>query len=449
VSVRFPEGFLWGAATSAYQIEGAWDEDGKGPSIWDVFTHTPGKILDGSTGDVACDHYHRYREDVELLARLGLSAYRFSISWPRVLPRGVGEVNPRGLDFYDRLVDALCQHRIRPFVTLYHWDLPQALQEQGGWENRTTAEAFAEFAAIVARRIGDRVHAWITLNEPLSVVVAGYLLGLHPPAKQDPKAAAQVSHHLNLAHGLAVRALRSQCSSTPVGITHVSLPVYPASTAPEDVEAAKRWDTLVNRWFWEPSWKGRYPAEAWDLLGPLVPEMRPEDEAILSERSDFFGHNSYTRAVVRADPAVPLIGAVQVPQSGRPHTAMGWEVYPDHLYDSLVRIARDYAPPAIFITENGASYPDVVEQGRVPDSERVAYLRAHLLRAARAIQAGVPLKGYFCWSLLDNFEWTFGYTQRFGIVYVDYATQQRIIKDSGYFFASVGQNNAVEEGEER
>ncbi|GIW43804.1 MAG: beta-glucosidase [Candidatus Binatia bacterium] len=441
----FPDGFLWGAATSAYQIEGAWNEDGKGPSIWDVFAHTPGKILDGSTGDVACDHYHRYREDVALMADLGLHAYRFSISWPRVLPTGRGPLNPKGLDFYDRLVDSLCEHRITPFATLYHWDLPQALQETGGWESRETAQAFADYAAIVTRRLGDRIRHWITLNEPLAVVVAGYVLGIHPPGRQDPKVAAQVSHHLNLGHALAVRAIRSVAPTASVGITHVALPVYPASPSEADHQAAHRWDCFVNRWFWEPSLTGHYPAEGWELLGPMVPDVAPGDEELLQEAIDFFGHNSYTRAVVRADAGVPILGAVPVPQTGKPHTGMGWEVYPDHLYDSLSRIHRDYRPPAIFITENGAAYPDELRNGQVLDPERVSYLREHLLRAARAIADGVPLRGYFCWSLLDNFEWTFGYTQRFGIVYVDFGSQKRVIKQSGYFFSQVARSNAVQD----
>lgn len=441
----FPRGFFWGTATSAYQIEGAWNEDGKGPSIWDTFSHTPGKIIDGSTGDTACDHYHRYREDIELMVRLRLNAYRFSISWPRVLPTGRGAVNVAGLDFYDRLVDTLCEHRIEPFVTLYHWDLPQSLQDVGGWETRDTASAFADYVSIVAQRLGDRVRHWITLNEPLAVVVAGYVLGIHPPGKQDPRAAAQVSHHLNVAHSLAVQTLRASCPVAKVGITHVALPVYPASSSPEDRAAAQRWDCLVNRWFWEPSLVGRYPTEGLELLAELAPQFAPGDEDLLCEPVDFFGHNSYTRAVVRSEPQVPLVGAVQVPQPGRPHTSMGWEVYPDHLYDSLLRIARDYSPKAIVITENGAAYPDELRDGRVADLERIQYLRDHLVRAARAIAAGVPLQGYFCWSLLDNFEWTYGYTQRFGIVYVDFGTQQRIIKDSGYFYSRVAAHNGLAE----
>ncbi len=443
--VVFPQGFFWGTATSAYQIEGAWNEEGKGPSIWDVFSHTPGKILDGSTGDTACDHYHRYQEDIALMARLGLNAYRFSVSWPRVLPEGQGTVNSLGLDFYDRLVDALCECGIEPFVTLYHWDLPQALQDGGGWEARNTALAFADYVSVVASRLGDRVHHWITLNEPLAVVVAGYVLGIHPPAKQQPHAAVQVSHHLNVAHSLAVQVLRGLCPASKVGITHVSLPVYPASESSEDQAAAQRFDCLVNRWFWEPSLTGQYPVEGWELLAEFVPQTDAGDEELLRVPIDFFGHNSYTRAVVRNDPSVPLVGASQVPQVGRPHTGMGWEVYPDHLYDSLLRITKDYRPPAIFVTENGAAYPDEVQAGRVADVQRVHYLREHLVRAGRAIAAGVPLQGYFCWSLLDNFEWTYGYTQRFGIVYVDFDTQQRIVKDSGYFYSRIASHNELEE----
>jgi len=441
--MRFPDSFVWGAATSAYQIEGAWNEDGKGPSIWDTFAHTPGRIWNGDTGDVACDHYHRYREDVALMKRLNLGAYRFSISWPRVLPAGKGAVNLPGLDFYDRLVDELCRHEIRPVATLFHWDLPQALEDAGGWAARETAAWFAEFARVVAERLGDRIALWITLNEPLAFVLAGHILGIHAPGKQDPKTALQVAHHLNLGHARAVRALRSVTPRVPVGITHVSLPVYPASSGEADVLAARRTDGFVNRWFWEPSLRGWYPQDVWSELGEFAPQVDGHDEQEFAVKIDFFGHNSYTRLVMRDEPSLPVVRAAQVRQEGRPHTDMDWEVYPQHLYDSLTRIHRDYGPIDIWITENGAAYPDVVENGRVADPARRDYLEQHLREAGRALADGVPLRGYFCWSLLDNFEWNFGFSKRFGLVYVDFSTQARIVKDSGWFFAEVAATHAL------
>jgi len=439
---RFPQGFLWGAATAAYQIEGAHDADGKRPSIWDTFSHTPGNIERGETGDIACDHYHRYRDDVALMREIGLNAYRFSVSWPRVLPAGSGAPNRAGLDFYDRLVDALVANRIRPFVTLYHWDLPQALEDRGGWGARDTAAAFGEYAALMGRTLGDRVKDWITLNEPLATTTAGYIFGVHAPGKQDPRLAFQVSHHLNLAHGAAVRALRAAVPGANVGITHVSLPVYPASDSDADRAAARRYDGFANRWYWEPSLKGRYPQDILERLGPLAPAIEPGDLERVSPPIDFFGHNSYTRAIVRDDPVSVLTGVSQVPGPG-PRTEMDWEIYPDHLSDSLTRITRDYAAPVIYITENGAAFADTVTDGKVDDTERTDYLRTHLTAAHRAIESGVNLRGYFCWSLLDNFEWAYGYGKRFGLVHVDYATQRRIIKASGRFFAKVAGENGL------
>jgi beta-glucosidase len=441
--LKFPDGFLWGTATAAYQIEGGHDADGKGPSIWDTFSHVPGRIFENHNGDVACDHYHRYRDDVALMADLGLNAYRFSVSWPRVIPRGTGAPNPQGLDFYSKLVDALLERQIRPFITLYHWDLPQALDDRGGWGARATAAAFGDYAALMGRTLGDRVKDWITLNEPLAVTAAGYIFGILAPGKQDPQLAFQVSHHLNLAHGHAVRALRATVPHSHVGVTHVSMPVYPATDSEADRLAAQRYDAVANRWYWEPALIGSYPAEVLERLGPLTPKMDAGDLQLLSPAIDFFGHNSYTRAVVKDDPAAALMGATQVPQDDKPKTEMGWEVYPDHLYDALTRITRDYDAPAIYITENGAAYADEVVNGAVDDPQRTAYLRAHLTAAHRAIQDGARLRGYFCWSLLDNFEWSFGYSKRFGIVHVDYTTQRRIVKASGRFFSDVARRNGI------
>ena len=439
---HFPAGFLWGTATSAYQIEGAHDTDGKGGSIWDTFAHTPGKIHQEQTGDVACDHYRRYREDVALMADLGLNAYRFSVSWPRVLPSGDGASNPTGLDFYHRLVDALLERGIRPFVTLYHWDLPQALEDRGGWGTRATAAAFSEYAALVGRALGDRVQDWITLNEPLAIAAGGYIFGILAPGKIDPRLAFQVSHHLNLAHGEAVRALRAEVRGARVGITHVSMPAYPVSDSEADRLAAHRFDGFTNRWYWEPTLAGTYPADVLERLGPLAPRMAPGDADRIAPAIDFFGHNSYSRAIVQDDPGSALLGARQVPPSG-PTTEMGWEVYPEHLYDSLTRITRDYGAPDIYITENGAAYPDELTDGAVRDPRRTEYLRTHLDAARRAIADGVKLRGYFCWSLLDNFEWAHGYSKRFGLVYVDFATQRRTVKDSGRFFSEVARRNSL------
>jgi beta-glucosidase len=439
----FPDGFLWGTATAAYQIEGASTAEGKGPSIWDTFSHTPGKIYQDQNGDTACDHYHRYREDVAIMADLGINAYRFSVSWPRVIPSGNGAANQPGLDFYSRLVDALLEHRIRPFVTLYHWDLPQALEERGGWGARDTATAFGDYAALMGRTLGDRAKDWITLNEPLASTTAGYVFGIHAPGKQDPQLAFQVSHHLNLAHGHAVRALRATVPGARVGITQVSMPVYPASPSAADQQAARRFDGFVNRWYWDPVWRGAYPADILERLGPIAPTIEDGDLQLLSPPIDFFGHNSYTRAIVKDDPGSMLLGATQVPAEGKPQTEMGWEVYPDHLYDALTRITRDYGAPEIYITENGAAFPDAVVHGAVDDPQRTDYLRTHLSAAHRAIQDGAKLRGYFCWSLLDNFEWSFGYSKRFGIVHVDYPTQRRIVKASGRFFGEVARRNGL------
>src|SRR5215470_12412124 len=382
---RFPDGFLWGAATAAYQIEGAHDADGKGPSIWDTFSHVPGRIETGEDGDVACDHYHRYREDVALIADIGLSAYRFSTSWPRVLPSGAGSANPKGLDFYNRLVDALLERRITPFITLYHWDLPQALQDRGGWGNREIAGWFGEYAALMGRTLGDRVKHWITFNEPFAFIVIGHIWGQHAPGRKDPALAFQSSHHMNLAHGEAVRALRSTVPASVIGITQVSLPAYPASASEADRLAARRFDGFVNRWYWEPPLLGKYPADVVERLGSIAPRIEPGDLERLAPPIDFFGHNSYSRAVVRDDPESALMGAKQI-KTDNPATAMGWEIYPEHLYEALTRITRDYGAPDIYITENGAAFEDRVVGGQVDDPQRTDYLRRHLAACQRAIR---------------------------------------------------------------
>lgn len=449
----FPKGFIWGSATSAYQVEGASREDGRGESIWDRFASVPGNIADGSTGDVACDHYHRWREDLDLLQALGHRAYRFSIAWPRVLPCGRGPINERGLDFYSRLVDGLLERDITPFVTLYHWDLPQALEDEGGWTSRATAEAFAAYADVVSRALGNRVRDWITHNEPWCASVLGHRTGLQAPGVRDARAAITASHHLLLSHGLAVPILRRNCPNARVGIALNLASCTPASPSPEDADAARRRDGDLNRWFLDALYRGQYPADiVADAIraGVLPPEGMPcvkdGDLGIIGQRLDFLGVNYYFRLVERSS---AIADANDHPRTVHvaprsEWTEMGWEVYPDGLFETLVRTHLEYRPPAMLVTENGASYstaPD--EHRRVADRARIRYLESHLVAAQRAIEVGVPLRGYFAWSLLDNFEWQCGYTQRFGLCWVDYATGERIPKDSARFYKRVIEENAV------
>jgi beta-glucosidase len=437
---RFPDGFVWGTATASYQIEGGRDE--RGDCIWDTFCRWPGKVVEGHTGDVADDHYHRFREDVALMADLGMRAYRFSVSWPRVLPSGAGRPSEVGLDFYDRLVDELLAHDIAPFVTLYHWDLPVALQNLGGWAARDTAQRYADYAALVAGRLGDRVGHWITHNEPWVVAFLGNYTGIHAPGWEDLGLALQVAHHVLYSHGLAVPAIRAASPNAQVGITLNFSPAYPASESPEDVAAARRHDGQANRWFTDPLYRGEYPADMWDLYGHLVPRVAPGDMDVIRRPIDFLGVNYYTRAVIRHEPGAHLDYA-SVRPAGE-YTAMDWEVYPRALTDLLVRLHRDYSPGSLYITENGAAYEDVpTAEGQVHDPERTAYYRLHLNACLDAIAQGVPLDGYFAWSLMDNFEWAYGYTRRFGLVYVDFDTQARTPKDSARYYASVVRTNTV------
>lgn len=442
-TLSFPEGFIWGTATSAYQIEGAWNEDGRGLSIWDTFCRQPGKIWQGQNGDVAADHYHRWREDVGLMAELGLKAYRFSIAWPRVLPQGSGPVNAPGLDFYDRLVDALLEKGITPFPTLFHWDLPQALQDKGGWTKRETAERFAEYAGIVGKRLGDRVTYWITHNEPAVAALEGHYTGQHAPGIKNPLSAAWAYRHLMLSHGLAVQALRASAGRPiQVGITLNLSPVHPASDSPQDVKAARRYDGLLNRMFLDPVLHGKFPRDIEKIFGLLF-KVNQEDLRTIATPIDFLGVNYYTRAVVRHDPGVPFIQASEIRPEGSDYSEM-WEIYPPGIYELLTRIWTDYRPANILITENGVPVPDVLEpDGRVRDVRRIAYLRDHLTQVHRAISEGVPVRGYFVWSLLDNFEWALGYRMRFGLIYVNYETLERTIKDSGRWYAGVIQDNAL------
>jgi len=438
-SLTFPDDFLWGAATAAYQIEGAWNEDGKGESIWDRFCHTPDHIENDDTGDVACDHYHRWREDVALMQRLGLPAYRFSVSWPRVIPAGRGAVNPPGLDFYDRLVDALLVAGIQPFLTLYHWDLPQALQDRGGWGARDTCGYFADYADRLARRLGDRVRHWATFNEPWVVAFVGHQYGWHAPGLQDEALTLQVAHHLLVAHGLATQALRAADARLQVGIVLNTRPVEPATDLEPDRVLADQYWQRNEGWFLDPLLRAEYPPAAWEDYGDRRPAVQPGDMSLIAQPLDWLGVNYYSRGVAQG-------GQLLDPVPGSDYTDMGWEIHAPALRRLLVRLKRDYPVPPLYITENGAAFPDQVSpDGRVHDPRRIAYLRDHLIQARLAIADGVDLRGYFVWSLLDNFEWAHGYAKRFGLIYVDYATQQRIVKDSGEWYARVIAHNGVEE----
>lgn len=444
--ITFPDDFVWGAATSAYQVEGAWNEDGKGPSIWDTFSHTPGRIANGDTGDVTVDHYHRFPEDVNLMVELGLKAYRFSVAWSRIQPSGTGAANPAGLDFYDRLVDELLAKQIEPYLCLFHYDLPQPLQDKGGWPNRDTAFAFAEYARLVSERLSDRVKIWMTHNEPWVVAFAGYFSGEHAPGIKDPPAGFKAIHHLLLSHGLAAEAIRAEARQpVKVGITLNLNPVFPASDSRKDQEAAKRIDTVLNRSVLDPLLKGTSPMQeilAVRLL--LTGVIKPGDLKKVRDL-DILGINYYTRTVVKDDPSFPVVAASQVYPEGNEYSGM-WEIYPEGLYTLLKRIWDDYQPKCeILITENGVPVPDGKDyDGRVRDERRIRYLSSHLDQVHRAIQDGIPVKGYFHWTLLDNFEWAYGFAPRFGLVYVDYKSLQRTIKDSGRWFAQVIRENGFE-----
>lgn len=455
----FPDGFLWGVATSAYQIEGATRERGRGESIWDRFASVPGNIQDGSDGSVACDHFHRWREDLALMKRLGVRSYRFSVAWARVMPRGHGAVNQAGLDFYDALVDRMLEEGIRPFATLNHWDLPQALQDAGGWPERRTAEAFVAYAEAVSMRLGDRVRDWTTHNEPWCIATLGHELGMHAPGVRDPVAALRTSHHLLLSHGWAVPVLRRNSPDARVGIVLNLAPPYPASESRADREASRRFDGQFNRWYLDPIFLGRYPPDAVEdrvrdghLPDGAMPWIQPADLAAIAAPIDYLGINYYSRAVLRSDRIPEAENAprtiVEDPPEAR--TDMGWEVHPPGLHDLLLRIHRDYRPPVIHVTECGAAFDDGPgADGRIRDDRRVEFLRGHLLAAHRAIADGVPLAGFFVWTLLDNFEWQHGYTRRFGVVWTDRETLERIPKDSALWYRDVIAANAVEDAAPR
>jgi beta-glucosidase len=423
--------FIWGAATAAYQIEGAADEDGRGESVWDRFCATPGKVRNGDSGAVACDFYHRYPQDIELMRDLGLDAFRFSIAWPRVLPEGRGRVNEAGLDFYDRLVDDLLAAGITPFPTLFHWDTPQALEDAGGWPERATAEAFVEYADVVSARLGDRISHWTTHNEPWVVAWIGYAWGQHAPGRTSETDAVAAAHHLLLSHGWAVDVLRIASPEAEVGIVLNLEHVDPASDSPADMDAAREMDGTANRWFLDPLFKGEYPS---DLR--YAPPVHDGDLAAISRPIDFLGVNNYFRYVVRAGSNGDGPQTVKDPDA--PMTDMGWEVHPEGLHKLLMRVARDYAPTGMYVTENGAAYGDIRgHDGAVHDPERTSFLQAHIDAVLRASEDGAPMKGYFVWSFLDNFEWSLGYSKRFGIVYVDYPTLERVPKDSFYWYRNL------------
>jgi beta-glucosidase len=435
--------FVWGAATAAYQIEGAVREDGRGESIWDRYSHTPGRVANGDTGDVACDHYHRFREDVALMRDLGLKAYRFSIAWPRIFPNGDGRLNPAGLDFYSRLVDALLEADITPYATLYHWDLPQALEDRGGWPDLETADRFGDYAAACFEALGDRVETWITLNEPWCTACLGYLYGSQAPGRTDERAAYAAGHTLMVAHGLAVQRFRDICPDGRIGLTVNLSPHHPATDSAEDRAAARRADA-GNGWFLDPVFCGDYPAEMRRAFGDLLPAFTAEQRAAVQSPIDFVGVNYYFRSVVGDDPEGSGFHTRWSPPAGRPETAMGWEIYPEGIAELLLWLADRYDNPPVYITENGAAFEDTVgDDGRVHDEQRRAYIEQHLEAVFKARERGVDVRGYFAWSLLDNFEWSYGYDKRFGIVRVDYDTQKRTPKNSALWYSDVIRRNGV------
>jgi beta-glucosidase len=447
--LRFPPKFLWGTATSAYQIEGAASEDGREPSIWDTFSHTPGRVHNHDNGDRAADHYHRYREDVQLMAELGLRAYRFSVAWPRVQPHGRGPANQRGLDFYKRLVDRLLEVGIEPWLTLYHWDLPQALEDAGGWPARSTAERFADYAQLVYGALHDRVRYWTTHNEPFCAAFVGYGSGRHAPGRRDGAAAIRAAHHLLLSHGLAVAAMRAANPGNELGITLNLYPVRPASESAEDAEVARRVDGIQNRLFLDPVLRGAYPSDVLADVEPIsgLGHLRPGDEEVIAAPIDVLGVNYYQPHVLEAVPAVdgdpeleasfPGVTGVRPVQQG-PRTANGWSVDAGGLLDLLTRLHRSYGPVPLAVTENGAAFEDYADpEGDVHDPDRIHYLEGHFRAAHQALERGVDLRGYFVWSLLDNFEWGEGYSKRFGLVYVDFPSQRRVFKDSARWYRDV------------
>ncbi len=441
--VQFPADFLWGAATSAYQIEGSPLADGAGPSIWQRFAHTPGMMTNGDTGDVACDHYRRWREDVELMRELGLRAYRFSVAWSRVLPEGRGRINQKGLDFYDRLVDALLERGIEPLLTLFHWDLPAALDDRGGWLNPDIAHWFADYANVVYARLDGRVKKWATLNEPWVVTDGGYLHGALAPGHRSKFEAPIASHNLLRAHGAAVQAYRAS-GKNQIGLVVNLEPKYPASQNAEDLAAVKRADAYMNRQYLDPVYLGHYPPELKDVFGDAWPDWPAADFELIKQPIDFLGVNYYTRSVTRHDPVSYPLKAIPVKQHAT-YTETGWEVFPQGLTDTLTWVRDRYGNPPVYITENGSAFydPPTAENGVLDDPLRVNYQKKHLAAVSAAIAQGCDIRGYMAWSLLDNLEWSLGFSKRFGIVHVDFATQKRTVKASGRHYAHVIASNGA------
>lgn len=442
--IQFPKDFYWGAATASYQIEGADHEDGRGECIWDRYCSMPGNILDGSSGVDGCDHYHRWEEDIELMKQLGLKTYRLSIAWPRILPEGKGEVNQKGIEFYRKLLTRLHEAGIRPAVTLYHWDLPQKLQDIGGWMNEKISDYFAEYAKVIYRELGDLIPSVITLNEPYCSAFLGYWTGRHAPGYQDFSSALLASHNLLLAHGKAVQAYRESGLKGEIGITLNMNCYYPASSSPADADAAELSHAAFNRWFYDPIFKGEYPAEVLDLYrskGIVLPDITKEDLDIIHTPIDFLGLNNYFSMATAADEKCWPLGVAE-DYIGEERTEMGWGINPQGIRDLLIRLHKDCGGIKMYVTENGAAFRDMVNRnGEVEDDNRIEFLYRYLTAVHEAIESGVNLKGYYLWSLMDNFEWALGYTKRFGIIYVDYHTKQRIIKKSGYWYRDVIANN--------
>jgi len=443
--LQFPKDFIWGAATSAYQIEGAWNKDGKGPSIWDNFSKKWFKTHQGANGDIAVDHYHRWPEDVAIMADLGLKSYRFSVAWTRIFPQGTGQVNQKGLDFYSRLVDGLLEKGIQPIPTFFHYDLPQAIQDKGGWTRRETAQEFGDYVGVVANKLNDRAKTWITHNEPWVTAFVGHMTGEHAPGRRNPFATLSAVHTLLLSHGYAMEALRANTSAdSQVGIALNLSPIYPATDSDNDRLAAERFDGQLNRLMLDPLLRGSYPEDMLRLFRWFWPKMQPGDMERISAPMDFVGVNYYTRLVAKWAFYVPIMQAMPVTPKNAEMSQM-WEIYPEGIYDLLTRIWRDYKPKAIFVSENGVPVPDVLNSnGKVHDVQRISYLSRHLQQVHRAMGEGVPITGYLAWSLLDNFEWAYGYQMRFGLVHVDFNSLKRTVKDSGRWFAQVIRTNEME-----
>ena len=425
--------FLWGVATSSYQIEGAANEDGRGQSIWDTFCKLPGKVSNFDNWDIACDHYHRFKEDLDLMKWMGVKAYRFSVAWPRVIPNGFGKINEMGLDFYDRLIDSLLEREIAPWLTMYHWDLPEALQLRGGWNNREILEWFGAYAEVLTSRFGDRVKNWMTLNEPLCSAWLGHLYGDMAPGIKDLQTALNVSHNLLMSHGLACQVIRSNVSEANVGIVINVTPAVPATDSQEDSNAAQLADGFDNRWFLDPVFGRTYPADVIDALG-ASPEIHSGDMKLIAQDLDFLGVNLYFRQTVAADQNSKPLPIRSVNRENVKRTAMNWEVHPQAFEEILLRISKEYSPKAIYITENGSAWNDEVINDEIFDDERIDYLARHLDAMKSARSQGAPILGYFAWSFLDNFEWAYGYEKRFGLIYVDYKTQKRTPKKSAFYY---------------